>query len=315
MFNDIVVVLLRILLLGVSLSACLADSWRYPTPGPDGTIGEPEDWGENCDFGKRQSPIDITYKAAVKGSYSEFIFQNYDKPLVNASLVNTGHTIQINLDDASTSIYGGGLRSKYFLEQLHFHWNSEHTIDGTRYALELHLVHHHSKFNSVAEAATTKAGVAVVAVLFHVNEHSNLVLSTILNATEEIKSKINERVQLRDETSLEELLPKNRSVYFRYEGSLTTPVCAESVVWTVFPESLPLSLAQLEEFKTVHDLDDNEMLLNYRPVQALNARVLVLVSDADIPVDSGASSRWLAEILPLTVIVSFLTIVTARLRW
>ncbi|XP_058811546.1 putative carbonic anhydrase 3 [Topomyia yanbarensis] len=313
MFNGIVVVLPVLVFLGVALAG---DSWRYPTPGPDGSIGEPENWGGNCDFGRRQSPIDITYKAAVKGTYPELIFQNYDKPLVNASLVNTGHTIQINLADTSTSIYGGGLRSKYILEQLHFHWNSEHTIDGTRYALELHLVHHHSKFASIAEAATTKAGIAVFAVLFHVNEHSNSALGTILNSTEPVKSKIDEQISISDEFSLDELLPRNHTFYFRYEGSLTTPVCAESVVWTVFPESLPLSLAQLEDFKTVHDLDDKELVLNYRPVQPLNARVLVLVSDTDTAVDSGTSRLTAAVVLPVvTVIGAALIIVIARFGW
>lgn len=71
---------------------CQADSWRYPTPGPDGEIGPPENWEGMCDSGRRQSPIDLNYKAAVKGIYPELMFHGYDEILLNASVVNTGHT-------------------------------------------------------------------------------------------------------------------------------------------------------------------------------------------------------------------------------
>lgn len=303
MFTSIIVVA-WMLLLGVTFDSCVADSWHYPTPGPDGSIGQPEHWGGSCDVGKRQSPIEINHKAAVKGTYPDFFFVNYDVPLTNASLVNTGHTVQIMLGDSSTSIYGGGLREKYILEQLHFHWSSEHTIDDTRYALEMHLVHHSSKYNSVAEASTTKAGVAVLAVLFHVSEKSNDAIETILNSTDPVKEKVDDQVQLVEELELNKLLPKNRKVYFRYDGSLTTPVCAESVVWTVFPESLPISLAQVEDFKTIRDSDNEVLILNYRPVQPLNARVLVHVSDTEFVESGSVHIRYSISALVICALLS-----------
>ncbi|XP_055522589.1 putative carbonic anhydrase 3 [Wyeomyia smithii] len=297
------------LLLVVLFGVCRPETWRYPTPGPDGNVGQPENWGGSCDLGRRQSPIDITYKASVKGAYTEFIFQNYDKLFEDVSLVNTGHTIQINPSDTSIAIYGGGLRSKYILEQMHFHWNSEHTIESTRYALELHLVHRHSRYESISEASAVKAGIAVLAVLFYVNEHPNLAIEAILNSTVPVKTIIDKKVPLRGEFALDDMMPKNRTVYFRYDGSLTTPVCAESVVWTVFPESLPISIGQAESFKTVHDLDDKELLLNYRPIQPLNARALVLVSETEI-LDSGSIRTAASHVLKLILGATWMMLIS-----
>lgn len=38
---------------------------------------------------------------------------------------------------------------------------------------------------------------------------------------------------------------KNMAEYFRYDGSLTTPDCAEAVVWSVFKHPIPLSRKQV----------------------------------------------------------------------
>lgn len=38
---------------------------------------------------------------------------------------------------------------------------------------------------------------------------------------------------------------KNMTKYFRYDGSLTTPDCAEAVVWSLFEYPIPLSREQV----------------------------------------------------------------------
>lgn len=47
--------------------------------------------------------------------------------------------------------------------------------------------------------------------------------------------------------SLSDLIPKEEKLrrYFRYLGSLTTPGCDETVVWTVFEEPIQLQEEQV----------------------------------------------------------------------
>jgi len=41
------------------------------------------------------------------------------------------------------------------------------------------------------------------------------------------------------------LLPMNLNNYFRYHGSMTSPPCSETVIWTVFHELVDLSSRQV----------------------------------------------------------------------
>lgn len=53
--------------------------------------------------------------------------------------------------------------------------------------------------------------------------------------------------------SLAQLIPpeKNLTNYYRYKGSLTTPGCTESVIWTLFEDPIPLSIEQVRTQCTV----------------------------------------------------------------
>lgn len=41
------------------------------------------------------------------------------------------------------------------------------------------------------------------------------------------------------------MLPENLSHFYRYQGSLTTPPCSESVIWTIFHSPIVLSHTQV----------------------------------------------------------------------
>jgi carbonic anhydrase len=62
--------------------------------------------------------------------------------------------------------------------------------------------------------------------------------------------------------------------YYRYDGSLTTPPCYESVVWSVVDEPIRISVEQLQAFKYLYDSNGKVIENTYRPVQALGTRKL-----------------------------------------
>lgn len=57
---------------------------------------ENENWGGECDTGRRQSPIDLNHDASVKGHFSELMFAGYEEPIENAAVTNTGHSSKCN---------------------------------------------------------------------------------------------------------------------------------------------------------------------------------------------------------------------------
>lgn len=114
-----------------------------------------------------------------------------------------------------------------------------------RYALELHLVHHEKRFETIAKAALEKNGVAVLGVLFHVAEKPNPMIEKLLENAGTVFEVAGRNQTYKDKLLLADILPKNKDSYFRYDGSLTTPGCGEAVVWTVFEQSIPISIDQV----------------------------------------------------------------------
>lgn len=203
------------------------------------------------------------------------------------------------------------MEEEYVFDHMHFHWGSEHTINGRRYALELHMVHHDRRY-SLREAVGVKNGIAVLGVLFHVSAKENEKLQNILDSVDDIASTVGSEAPIKGPLKTGDLLPDHMdSSYFRYEGSLTTPSCMEAVVWTVFTKSLPLSMEQLEALKLVKSASGTELLHNYRQVQPLNSRSLVYVTHEEVEEIEGyknganmslLSGGWLGMVLSLLLL-------------
>lgn len=45
-----------------------------------------------CSSGRRQSPVDLAHDASIKGEYPGFVFQGYDKSIIDPQMVNNGHS-------------------------------------------------------------------------------------------------------------------------------------------------------------------------------------------------------------------------------
>ena len=145
----------------------------------------------------------------------------------------------------------------YYIEQLHFHWGknssygSEHTIDNKRYPLEMHLVHYNSKYQNVSDAVLgeERNGLAVISVLFEISKEDNEKLEPIMKKTHAVREVDGEVVSLGFEgQALADLLPRSKD-FVTYEGSLTTPPCAEVVSWIVLKEKAAISERQIQLFR------------------------------------------------------------------
>jgi len=252
----------------------------------------PATWPNNIPAagGKMQSPIDIITKDAVYDA------ELHDKPLVMGhsadsadEIINTGASVQITYDCAGSYLEGGPLKSRYQLKQFHFHWGtvstkgSEHTVDGTRFAEEVHLVHVNvEKYQTFEEAVRHPDGLCVLGAFLKPGK-SNTGMKKLTDLFSHIKFK-GQKHKL-GPFDPEIVLPADRSKYWTYPGSLTTPPCLECVTWIVFKEPIEASEDEIEAFRHLWSIMEGEkapvneelhghLVENYRPPCALNDRVV-----------------------------------------
>ncbi|KAL2933898.1 Alpha carbonic anhydrase 7 [Bienertia sinuspersici] len=220
----------------------------------------PEHWGElheewaKCKTGKMQSPIDLLHSRVRIIPKSAQITRFY-KPS-KAVLKNRGHDIEIVWKDENNKIEING--TDYILRQSHWHSPSEHTTNGKRYDLEVHMVHQ-SKDNSTA----------VIGLLYKLGKPNYFL------------SKLSKKIKLISESTLEidvgiinpvKINMRGRK-YYRYLGSLTTPPCTEGVIWSVNTEIGTVSADQVALLReAVHDHAEK----NARPLQGINGRKVQL---------------------------------------
>lgn len=176
--------------------------------------------------------------------------------------------------------------------------------------MELHIVSHNQRYGNFSEAVRNKQGVHVLGVLFHVSDQVNPVLKNILDSAEPVKDEAGQSNEIKAPFSPIQLLPKDKSSYYRYEGSLTTPSCDEAVIWTVLDHTVPFAITQIERFKQVKDADGALLTHNFRSLQRLNSRPLVYVRD-DFHNGLGSSAAGLR--FPLASIIAVITVELLRI--
>lgn len=206
---------------------------------------EVSDDAKVCAIGQNQSPIDLVdaipaelppISLAWTGAVTE--------------VVNNGHTIQANVPAGSTMTVGA---VTYDLVQFHFHHPSEHLVEGQSRAMEVHFVH-----------KNPAGGYGVLGVMIEpgaVNESFAAVIA-VMPATEG-------KVPAPAALDPRRMLPGSLA-HYRYEGSLTTPPCAETVDWFVAKAGIEVAAADIAAFATLFPL-------NARPVQALSRRFVLSV--------------------------------------
>ncbi|XVF05708.1 hypothetical protein REPUB_Repub05bG0195700 [Reevesia pubescens] len=226
----------------------------------------PARWGEihaewhACSNGTMQSPIDMSSERVKIVSHLGRLNRSY-KPS-NATLINRGHDMMLRWEGEAGTIEING--TEYVLQQCHWHSSSEHTINGRRYDLEVHLVH---------ESVDGK--VAVIGIMYKIGRPDSF-LQSLLDHLEAITD-ITE-----GERSVGVIDPRHIKFgsrkYYRYLGSLTIPPCTENVIWSIVRKVRTVTREQVRLLRVaVHDASDT----NARPLQPINTRSIQLFRPND----------------------------------
>jgi carbonic anhydrase len=243
-----VVVVVGLLFFIASLCRALQQApahWEY-----EGKNG-PQNWGQldpkyrDCSMGHAQSPINIT--GAKKADLPPLVF---DYNTVQLTIINNGHTIQVNYPPGSRLMVGD---KTYSLKQFHFHHPSEEHVNGHAYDMVVHLVH--------ADAA---GHLAVVAVLLQTGDANGFLGTVWQNIPKEQKKPLEVPGVV---LNVKELLPADHG-YYTFTGSLTTPPCTEGVTWFVLKHPVSLSASQLAQFAQLYPGDA-------RPIEPRNGREIL----------------------------------------
>lgn len=269
---------LSLLLLFPTLAACghagapsVADPTGVSRRHPASLHAHQRDWPAHCHDGALQSPIAIS--SADFGA-------DAPSPLTaslgasTVALLDVGHTVQIRVFESRDTVDFEGVR--YALRQVHFHKAAEHLLDGRQAEMELHAVF-------VASAAEGAPRVLVLGFLIEEGSESAALapLWAALDDREGYGEDMTEpmiwqhAMETRElETStlthgevvvvahapfdLGALLPGHAHFYV-YEGSLTTPDCAEGITHAVASTPLTMSHDQIERFEGYYEGNNRDI--------------------------------------------------------
>ncbi|XP_021282983.1 alpha carbonic anhydrase 4-like [Herrania umbratica] len=220
----------------------------------EGTGKGPKEWGhinphwQLCDTGKLQSPIDLlSEKVQVLPKLGKLKRDYKPAPAV---VKNRGHDITVRWKGDAGKINING--TDYKLLQCHWHSPSEHTFNGTRQELELHIVH-----------LSSHGEIAVIAIVFKYGRPDRF----LTRLFHHIKTIGNEEKNL-GMVNPGDIQFGSRK-YYRYIGSLTVPPCTEGVVWTIVKK---VRTATREQVRALRDAVHDGFEANARPTQRLDER-------------------------------------------
>lgn len=234
---------------------CGEDDIHWEYEGIDG----PDHWHELCENwdcdGNRQSPVNIIppLKRNLAKSLA-FYWKN-----TSTNIVNNGHTIQYNIDQPAVPTDGSYISlngQKFYLLQFHLHAESEHTVNGKHYPVEIHFVHRNPLTGKLAVIGVfVEEGAAnpfFNGMSDWPTEEGSFVAANAFNPSVLMPANFNDY---------------KKAHFWYYDGSLTTPPCAEIVNWMVWSTNITASQDQIEAMKEIlHE--------NYRPTLPLGSRLV-----------------------------------------
>ncbi|KAL5215343.1 hypothetical protein ABZP36_004495 [Zizania latifolia] len=228
-----------------------------------GSIG-PAHWGSlspnftRCSKGKNQSPINIKTSEVVYNPKLEPLLRNYTA--ANATLVDNIVNVALRYEDPAGTVSING--KKYSLKQMHWHSPSEHTINGHRFPLELHMVHKDEDGNVTVVAFLYRFG-RPDPFFFQIQDKLFELYAEGCRAEKgaAVAAGVVSMMSLR----------QHAHMYYRYAGSLTTPPCTENVVWNILAKVREMTPQQAVALMAPLEASYRH---NSRPTQRMNGRTV-----------------------------------------
>ncbi|OFW79718.1 MAG: hypothetical protein A2887_03470 [Alphaproteobacteria bacterium RIFCSPLOWO2_01_FULL_40_26] len=193
-------------------SSCEA-GWNYDAPEKWGEIDEKFKF---CKIGYNQSPVDIRSEFGVSDLKFDYKISDVEKEKKNYALYFNFY--------GKSFLYRG--KKKYFLRWLSFHHPSEHLVSGKAHSLEMQIVHKSDDEQWLIAAIFLEIG----------KENSRF--KDLINL---LTSKVKE-----GKIDLSKIVNSDDKVFF-YDGSFTTPPCAEGVKWYVMKTAIEISKEQMNQ--------------------------------------------------------------------
>merc|ERR1739838_207120 len=273
--------------------------------GTDVTLFTPPACAGSTTTTSQQSPIDIvTANVVAAPTVGDLMISSVFNTTMTGVLSNTGRALTWEIDQTTRPTLMGGpfaAQKVYVFNHASFHFGSvatqgsEHTMDGTKYPMEMQLHFYDSQFKDeeAAEASTNADALAVVSVFFQTSTSTsdNPDLATFVTALPNIaaptistgrKKRAVTRPNTNTDTTFQTpltlnlfdftgLTSLNINEFYYYDGSTTVPGCREIVKWIITKQMVDISTVQLTALRTLQDAATTPNLLNdnFRPVQTL----------------------------------------------
>ncbi|KAJ8668371.1 hypothetical protein QAD02_010034 [Eretmocerus hayati] len=232
---------------------------------------------------RRQSPIDVRDDEAHPIEMVPLTIVGHWLNDGEAIMSNNGEYAILNLkgDRVPSLLRGGPLSGEYEFLNAHFHWGvddscgSEHLLNGAPFSMEAHIVHWNRKYHSFQECLKQEDGICVLAFFFLAQDDDDCSKCAMLD---KITEHLKDVVEYKSET----IIPANSlcwireatrsDYYYFYQGSLTAGGLEECVTWIIFPVVLPITHAQIAEFRHLKSEKGREVMENRRNVQRIYDR-------------------------------------------
>jgi carbonic anhydrase len=203
----------------------------------------PSHWEGVCATGKFQSPIDIRQAQKVS-----MVPLKLEYGRIGLDIVNDCNDRRMVLRFPDNNWLKVG-KKPYFLSEVDFHAPAENAVDGKRARMAIHLIHLSPESVFLVMEIPVMAG------------KENPVFKTVLeHLPEPGKENRVEGVTI----NAIDFLPADRR-YYRFQGSLTTPICNDGVTWMVMKNPIEFSEAQIAAY-------ERHYRNTARPIQPLNGR-------------------------------------------